>query len=462
MNTRTWMTTRDRALWSLRGLLSPSGALYHPEIGPSEDLAAIHKLPLALAACGHLGDAHRVLDHVRARHVSDEGELWPGSRTVERDDALWRLRGKAAAWIGLGALAAGRSDLVLAALRYAGECRDRASGGFFTHGPGARDGICDLRTTALLGLLHLRAGHANKASGAAVWVARIVDDQPDEGRLLLRRNAEGRLIRDFPDAEAAEHVLRVDRDGQAWSALGIATAFLAQAAVALDNEAFLQEARRFHGLAERCEARLRETPAAYAVAWGAAWLARIARDRGPLDVASRLLDSVCAAQEPSGLLTWGANLTDRVERTAAGALGLTEALAALGECDDRRVTPRPAGSPFRLVLCNAPADEAPGIARTVVEERLVACVNILPGVRSIYQWQGKVADEPESTMLMKTRAEVVPALTARIAQVHSYTVPEVIALDVHGDEGEAKYLRWLIDEVPLPGAAETGGQKESR
>lgn len=99
-----------------------------------------------------------------------------------------------------------------------------------------------------------------------------------------------------------------------------------------------------------------------------------------------------------------------------------------------------------VVLVTAPsAEKAEEIARTVVEERLAACVNVLPAVRSIYRWEGKVQDDAEALMVVKTRADAFERLRARIGSLHPYECPEVIALPVVA--GHAPYLEWLAGAV---------------
>ena len=96
-----------------------------------------------------------------------------------------------------------------------------------------------------------------------------------------------------------------------------------------------------------------------------------------------------------------------------------------------------------MVVCiTAPnEDEAAKIARTLVEERLAGCVNIVNGIRSIYSWQGKMEDEKEVLMIVKTRGELFDSLQARVKKLHSYSVPEVIALPII--RGSADYMKWL-------------------
>lgn len=104
-----------------------------------------------------------------------------------------------------------------------------------------------------------------------------------------------------------------------------------------------------------------------------------------------------------------------------------------------------------LVLCTCPAAEsAARIARTLVDERLAACVNRLPGVASVYRWQGEVHEDSEVLLLIKTRRELFEPLRARLVALHPYDVPEVIALEVAA--GHAPYLEWLHAETGRAGA----------
>ncbi len=103
-------------------------------------------------------------------------------------------------------------------------------------------------------------------------------------------------------------------------------------------------------------------------------------------------------------------------------------------------------SDFVAVLVTVPSEEvAATLANLLVGERLVACVSILPGVRSIYAWQGKICDERELVCLLKTRRALFPALCQRVLAIHPYQVPEVVALPIV--EGNARYLEWLDNET---------------
>jgi periplasmic divalent cation tolerance protein len=88
-------------------------------------------------------------------------------------------------------------------------------------------------------------------------------------------------------------------------------------------------------------------------------------------------------------------------------------------------------------------DEAGKIAKAVVEEKLAACVNIIKGIRSIYSWQGKIEDDEEVLMVLKTRESLFDALAKRVKELHSYTVPEIIAMPIV--KGSEDYLNWIKD-----------------
>jgi periplasmic divalent cation tolerance protein len=99
-----------------------------------------------------------------------------------------------------------------------------------------------------------------------------------------------------------------------------------------------------------------------------------------------------------------------------------------------------------LVLTTvARAEDAERIAEALVGGRLAACVNVLPGVRSIYRWKGGVEREEERLLLIKTRSERLPALRQALLAIHPYEVPEVVALPI--EAGHPAYLEWLDESV---------------
>jgi periplasmic divalent cation tolerance protein len=98
------------------------------------------------------------------------------------------------------------------------------------------------------------------------------------------------------------------------------------------------------------------------------------------------------------------------------------------------------------VLTTAPtAEVAERIGTALVEEKLAACANLVPGVSSVFRWEGKVSREAEVLVLLKTTAARLNELRRRLVELHPYEVPEMIALDVR--EGHPPYLEWVRREV---------------
>ncbi len=99
-------------------------------------------------------------------------------------------------------------------------------------------------------------------------------------------------------------------------------------------------------------------------------------------------------------------------------------------------------SDFHIVLSTCSEREtAERIAHRLVEQRLAACVHILPGVQSVYRWQGAVESESEVLMLIKTKASLLQEVQSTIASLHSYEVPEFLVLPISG--GSEAYMAWL-------------------
>ena len=98
-----------------------------------------------------------------------------------------------------------------------------------------------------------------------------------------------------------------------------------------------------------------------------------------------------------------------------------------------------------IVFCTVPAAAADRLARLLVEERLAACVQALPGLRSTYRWEGDVQQSDETLLLAKTRADRYAALERTLAAHHPYELPEILAVDASA--GLPAYLRWLADET---------------
>lgn len=85
------------------------------------------------------------------------------------------------------------------------------------------------------------------------------------------------------------------------------------------------------------------------------------------------------------------------------------------------------------------------IGRSLVEEHLAACCNVIPGVTSIYRWEGEICEDEELILVLKTRRSQLDLLKSRVAELHEYEVPEIIALPIN--DGSAAYLNWVREET---------------
>lgn len=104
------------------------------------------------------------------------------------------------------------------------------------------------------------------------------------------------------------------------------------------------------------------------------------------------------------------------------------------------------GDAILLCLCSCPdATSAEQLAGALVGERLAACINIVPGLRSVFRWQGSVQRESEVLLLMKTTRSRYPALQARLPQLHPYELPELLA--VESVFGLPAYLQWVVEST---------------
>jgi periplasmic divalent cation tolerance protein len=108
----------------------------------------------------------------------------------------------------------------------------------------------------------------------------------------------------------------------------------------------------------------------------------------------------------------------------------------------------PARTPHKLraiLTTTGTEEQALAIARALVSERLAACVNIIGPIRSVYRWRDAIEDEREYLLLMKTRATLYMKVERRVRELHTYEVPEVIALSL--DRGSPPYIKWLLEST---------------
>ena len=124
----------------------------------------------------------------------------------------------------------------------------------------------------------------------------------------------------------------------------------------------------------------------------------------------------------------------------------------------------PARTPHKLraiFTTTGTEEHALSIARALVSERLAACVNIIGPIKSVYRWRDAIEDDREYLLLIKTRATLYMKVESRVRELHTYEVPEVIALSL--DRGSPPYIKWLLDSTgPERTTAKSRTRKPSR
>ncbi len=100
---------------------------------------------------------------------------------------------------------------------------------------------------------------------------------------------------------------------------------------------------------------------------------------------------------------------------------------------------------FAVVLITTPREKAEHIARELVKSRLIACVNIIHKVKSIYWWEGRIEESDESLLICKTKSSLINKLIEKVKELHPYEVPEIIALNI--STGFNKYLEWVEEST---------------
>lgn len=103
-------------------------------------------------------------------------------------------------------------------------------------------------------------------------------------------------------------------------------------------------------------------------------------------------------------------------------------------------------SKFVVIFSTAPSErEAAKIARALVLKRLIACMNIVPKVRSLYRWKGRIWDEKEVMMVMKSKSSLLPGIKKELKRIHPYECPELVSMPIY--DGLPDYLDWICENT---------------
>lgn len=444
---------RDRALDHVLRRLLPSGSVGH------DDPVATHRLPWVLASTGHQAAARRVLDHIARRHVMPSGDVRLSEARRSHDADCDASPTRMPAFVALGALATRHFALSRRLTAYLDTFRVPALPQGASTSAGS-DGATDLASTLHVGMVHLALGRDADALAAAAWIAALTEAQPHPEAFLLRRDTAGALVTLWSADPSSAHAVHAGAQGHGQGLLGDTLAFLTDVA-ALSQEPLTatlhQASEHVVRFVRRMLSHVQHPCDLASLARGVALHARALHDRGDRaaldarDLAVSLALRAAVQGQPDG--SFGrpdAPEATRYDETAWVCGCLHETLAALDEVEPVSYPQTPTTG-WRVVLCNVPEGKAQEIADALVTERLAACVNALGPVRSTYVWKGALERDTEVTLLLKTTAERVAALTARLVALHPYELPEVIALPLAPDEGHAPYLDWVRAQVAPDG-----------
>lgn len=98
---------------------------------------------------------------------------------------------------------------------------------------------------------------------------------------------------------------------------------------------------------------------------------------------------------------------------------------------------------MRVIFCTTPVGKAEEYSEILLNEKLVACVNIVPKIKSKYYWEGKICTDEEELMIIKTKSELIDKIIEKIKEIHQYEVPEIISFEIK--EGSYEYLNWITN-----------------
>ena len=138
----------------------------------------------------------------------------------------------------------------------------------------------------------------------------------------------------------------------------------------------------------------------------------------------------------------------QVQRSLASFPVKSPSKSVCVDCSGKPVIESAHMTEFIVILVTAGStEEAERLAHELVENRLAACVNRIPSVQSIYRWEGRIETSQEELLVIKTRQDLFPTVEKRVREIHSYSVPEIIALPLIA--GSDPYLQWLRDQLPV-------------
>ena len=296
------------------------------------DLASYYKSPYLFYLSGRVEEATRLLDYIRVKFMRESGDFTTSAGVKSENPAFVEYWAYINGWIAMSSLKMGRFDVAYPAYEYLKTFYHPRNGGFTTQRPfGKADNVLDIFTTAHLGLVALYFGDLDRARAAGRLIQRVASLQPDGASgFYLRINEEGELIKDFPEETGAFFLVSRTQPHQAYFMIGYPIAFLGKLFSATRETSYVRTADRLLDFASACEGNLRSSHLAHKVAWGAAVVGNLTKERRSVELSISIVEYLLSIQDPSGAWLKDQPASTSFDQTAEIAIWLREISAELG------------------------------------------------------------------------------------------------------------------------------------
>ena len=299
----TYQQSANRGVEWLAGQMKKDGSFQMAE----EDLAYYYKAPYCLFLAGKTQEANCMLSYIQRAFEQENGDFTTTPQLKSINGNFVEYWAYMNGWVALTAQKMGRFDVAYRAYRYLQTFYHPQKGGFTTQKPfGHSDNIMDIMTTSHLGLVALYLGDLTKAKTAGHLIQTFLFLQPNtQAGFFLRLRDDGELITDFPEDSSMFYRVSATQPNQAYFMLGYPIAFLGKLFEATNDCRYIETATEYLEFLLACKGNLRSFHYSHKVAWGAAILAKVAKNERYAELAKSIADYLVQSQHPDG--RWLAN-----------------------------------------------------------------------------------------------------------------------------------------------------------
>jgi hypothetical protein len=288
-------SARKGLAW-LEEKIKPDGSIR----GFPEDLACYYKAPTLLFISGKLALAQRVLDHIKSRFMTPEGDFLTGSNNKSASPAFQEFWAYTNGWIVTASQRMGRFDISYPGWKYLQHYFDPKLGGFKTFRQPNILTPQDVLTTSHLGFTALYMGHLAEAEKAAAFLHQIIERQSVDKVIYLRMSHDGKIVSTFPDANKFLFEVNLTEPNQAYFMLGYPLAFLCKLFLATKKSQYIDSAKYYFDYLYESSGNLRTFFFSHKVAWGASAYSAITGDPRGNELALEISNYLVSIQEKDG------------------------------------------------------------------------------------------------------------------------------------------------------------------